>query len=405
MICKPEILGKEMQIAGWTKGGNLLLADGREYIFQELKPTSVDIRCRRLLAVEELTYSERGWLLSGRTLHDLPFRIQRHLANARNIPHERRTPAALTRAFLRAKEDQMPANWLRDRILKSELDRLQDPKIIESIHAVAWFANDDELAGWDQPILLKSFREVVQNGTKSELRRIGQDVQQAKQAVQHLHDTNAVAHNAAQTTLEALHGDLRQLKDNLHPLPGAIANVGERLDTMHKHVQGVPILQAELAQSQNATMAAVAEMNARIAKILTLKEQRICTAVNKAGSQKGALASLRKDDIVKSLATLCRLVQAINKKLKENGLPPCCASGPVGQFKETGGYVDKEGELIDKEISSVDQTWTEDPIGRDTTIQGYLTASPEDKVHYQHTYPDIEAEAKEYLEHRSLKSS
>ncbi|MEK7677040.1 MAG: hypothetical protein AAB676_14510 [Verrucomicrobiota bacterium] len=45
-----NILGELREVRGWNKEGNLVLADGNEYVFKELKEQGFDFRSRKLLA-------------------------------------------------------------------------------------------------------------------------------------------------------------------------------------------------------------------------------------------------------------------------------------------------------------------------------------------------------------------
>ena len=203
------------------------------------------------------------------------------------------------------------------------------------------------------------------------------------------------------TTLLALHADIRQIKDIAAPLPEAVAKVDKGLETVQKHVRGVPILQAELAEAKLAPESLAVEIHNRIADILGPEEQAIWHAMRKAGgSQTDALVSLKQSGTVKSAATLSRRVGVINPKLLANNLPPCDAPAPAVRFTKHGGYVGKDGDEVPEELSVVERDWAKDPAERDTTIQSYLTASPEDKEYYRQAKPGIQDEADKYLKRR-----
>jgi len=203
------------------------------------------------------------------------------------------------------------------------------------------------------------------------------------------------------TTLVAIHADIRQIKDIAAPLPAAVAKVDKGLETVQKHVRGVPFLQAELAEAKVVPEALAVEIHTRIADILTPEEQAIWHAMRKAGgSQKNALPSLRQSGVVNSAPVLSRRVRAINPKLLANNLPACDAPAPAVTFTKHGGFVGKDGDEVPEELSVVERDWAKDPAERDTTVQSYLTASPEDKEYFHQTKPGIQEEADKYLKRR-----
>jgi len=203
------------------------------------------------------------------------------------------------------------------------------------------------------------------------------------------------------TTLVAIHADIRQIKDIAAPLPAAVAKVDKGLDTVQKHVRGVPILQAELAEAILVPESLAVEIHSRIADILTPEEQAIWHAMRKAGgSQKNALPSLRQSGVVNSAPVLSRRVRAINPKLLANNLPACDAPAPAVTFIRHGGFVGKDGDAVPEELSVVERDWAKDPAERDTTIQSYLSASPEDKEYFHQTKPGIQEESDKYLKRR-----
>jgi len=208
------------------------------------------------------------------------------------------------------------------------------------------------------------------------------------------------------TALAAMHEDLRQLKQFVAPLPAAIAKVDGGIAIVQQHVRGVPVLQAELTEARINPEGLALEIQKRIADILTPEEQRIWMAVREAGGvQKDALPALRQAKIVNSEPTLSRMVKAIDKKLKEHGLPPCKASGPTLRHRKSGGYTDADGNKAAAEISTTIIDWREDPDERKRIIRGYLSAkTSEDRKFYTDTYPDIESEAKKYKGESGMKS-
>lgn len=201
--------------------------------------------------------------------------------------------------------------------------------------------------------------------------------------------------------LAAIHADVRTIKE---VVPAAIERVEKGIETVQKHVRGVPILQAELAEARKVPEALALEIQRRIDDILLIDEQRIWKAVRSAGSQKGALGVLRKDGIVKSAATLCRRVGEIDAKLKKAGLPPCDASGPSVRFKKSGGTVNDEGKSLPEEVSRVARDWAEDPVERERTIRSYLAANDEEKEYFCQEYPGIDEEAEAYLKRHPMES-
>lgn len=205
--------------------------------------------------------------------------------------------------------------------------------------------------------------------------------------------------------LKTLHADVREIKVNTSPLLGAIGDVAKDVKTALQHVRGVPFLQAELAEARVVPDALAVEIHNRLADILTPKEQAIWHAMRRAaGSQKLALPSLRKAGVVSSAPTLSRRVGEINEKLILNNLTPCDAPAPPVRFNQSGGDENEEGKTSPEELSPVERDWAHDPADRDTTIQAYLTARPEDKAYFHETKPGIEEEAKKYLKRRPVKS-
>lgn len=222
----------------------------------------------------------------------------------------------------------------------------------------------------------------------------------------HLKDSTKDVADAPKTTLDALHADVRHIKEMTSPLPDAVAKIGAEVQTVHKHVRGVPVLQAELAEAKIAPEALALEIQNRIADILEMEEEAIWRAVRNAGGvQKDALPSLREAGLVKSAPTLSRRVRLIDEKLRKNNLPPCNASGPTIRFTKSGGYENAEGKTVPEELSAVEADWTKDPAARDTTIQSYLIARAEEKAYFRQTKPGIEDEAEKYLKRNPMKSN
>lgn len=207
----------------------------------------------------------------------------------------------------------------------------------------------------------------------------------------HLADSSKNGDNQKSATLDTIQSGIDDLKQNIA--------------VVHKHVQGVPILQADLTESKIMPEALAVEIHSRIVDILTVNEQAIWHAMRKAsGSQKEALPSLRKERIVKSAATLSRRVAEINTKLIANSLTPCDAPAPPVRFNRSGGYTNKEGQTVPEEISAQDRDWAEDPESRDKTICSYLAASDKDKSVFHQLYYGIEDEAREYKKRSGMKS-
>jgi hypothetical protein len=206
--------------------------------------------------------------------------------------------------------------------------------------------------------------------------------------------------------LDAIHADVQIIKNTTGLLPGAIVKLGAGVEIVQRHVRGVPFLQTELAEARLVPEALALEIQNKIADILTVEEQAIWRAVRNAdGSQKDALPSLRQSGIVNSTPTLSRRVSEINIKLRENGLPPCDASGPAIRFTKSGGHENDEGRTHPEELSPVERDWAEDPTDRDTTIGAYLAASAADKAFFHKTKPGIEEESKKYMKRFPMKSA
>ncbi|HPA19677.1 MAG TPA: hypothetical protein PLU30_18155 [Verrucomicrobiae bacterium] len=199
-------------------------------------------------------------------------------------------------------------------------------------------------------------------------------------------------------TLATVQAGILELQQMTNPISGAVARIEKTVATVHEHVRGVPVMQADLAEARVAPEAAALEIYNRIADILTPEEQTIWRAVrNSGGSQKNALESLRKSGVVKSAATLSRRVRGIDEKLRKNNLPPCNASSPAMRFTKGGGHANEEGMTVTEEISAVERDWADDPADRDTTIRAYLAASPEGKASFEQRKPGIKDEAAKHL--------
>jgi hypothetical protein len=203
------------------------------------------------------------------------------------------------------------------------------------------------------------------------------------------------------STLEAVHADVRETKENTSRLP----NIEKTVVTVHKHVQGVPILQAEHAEAKVIPNALAAEIYSRILDVLTPEQLAICNAMRKAaGSQKDALPLLRQAGTVKSAPTLSRRVREINAKLVANNLPPCDAPAPPVRYNRSGGYMNEDGKTVPEELSQPDRDWAESPESRDNTIRLYLGASDKDKAVFRDLYYGIEDEADQYKKRTGMKS-
>jgi len=191
----------------------------------------------------------------------------------------------------------------------------------------------------------------------------------------------------------------------LETLQAGIDDLKQGVATVHKHVRGVPVLQAELADAKVMPDALAVEIVSRITDILTPDEQAIWHAMRKAGGiQKYALPALQSTGFVKSSATLSRRVAEINYKLIANNLTPCDAPAPPVRFNRGGGYTNKEGKTLPEEISAPDRDWAEIPESRDKTIRLYLAASQKDKAEFHQLYYGIEDEAEEYKKRTGMKS-
>lgn len=187
-------------------------------------------------------------------------------------------------------------------------------------------------------------------------------------------------------------------------LKGTVDKIENKISTIHKHVQGVPLLQAELTEAKAAPDALAVEIHSRITDILTPKLQTIWLAMRKSGGcQKDALKSLQRAGIVNSKSTLCRRVAEINSILIANKLSPCNAPAPPDRYNRHGGYESKEGKAVPEELYKPDRDWADDPASRDRTICQYLTASKEDRAHFHELYFGIEDEAKEYRKRHGMK--
>ncbi len=205
-------------------------------------------------------------------------------------------------------------------------------------------------------------------------------------------------------TLDALHADVREIKQIAIPLPGAIANVERGIESMMPHVRGIPKVLADLNEARLVPEEATRELFSQIQDVLTIEDQRIWTAVRNAGTQKGAIELLREADFIMSEATLSRRVRDIDEKLLKKGLPPCKASGPQIRFTKSGGHPDADGKSMPEDLSPVERDWANDQAERDITIQAYLNANPGDKEFFRQTKPGIEEEAQKNIKRRPMKS-
>lgn len=183
----------------------------------------------------------------------------------------------------------------------------------------------------------------------------------------------------------------------LETVQAGIADLKKDVAVVHKHVQGVPLLQADLAEAKVAPDALAVEIYSRIADILTPNQLAIWHAIRRAGgSQKDALPSLRKAGIVKSASTLSRRVAEINDILIANNLPRCNAPTPPVRYNRSGGYENEDGKTVPEELSQPDREWSENPESRDKTIRQYLLASEQDRAVFRQMYYGIEDEADQY---------
>lgn len=206
-------------------------------------------------------------------------------------------------------------------------------------------------------------------------------------------------------TLESVHADVRETKEIASRLPGPIANVERNQVTVLKHVQGVPHLQADLAEAKRFPTDLAADIHSLNADILTPKQQSIWHAMRRAGgSQKGALPSLRREGIVRSAPTLCRKVAEINAILVANKLLPCNAPATPVRYHRSGGYRDVDGNPVAEEIYKPDRDWADDQASRDKLIRDYLMASAEDQKFFRQEYFGIEDEANRYKKRIGMKS-
>jgi hypothetical protein len=206
------------------------------------------------------------------------------------------------------------------------------------------------------------------------------------------------------TTLEAVHEDVRETKEIATRLPTAIASVEKGIESMQPHLRGVPKVLDDLKEAKLVPEDATRELFTRIQDTLTLEQQRIWTAVRNAGTQKGAIALLRKQDIDLSEATLSRRVHEIDEELAKHDLPPCKASGPRTRFTKSGGYTNDKGRTVPEELSEPDRDWADNPESRDSTIRSYLSVSDKEKADFHRLYYGIEDEADEYEKRSGMKS-
>jgi len=203
---------------------------------------------------------------------------------------------------------------------------------------------------------------------------------------------------ASESKIDAIHADVQRIKEITSPLPEALAKVGANVDTVQKHVRGVPILQAELNDARMVPESLALEIQNRIADILTVEQQEIWRAMRNAdGVQKEALRVLKEKKIVNSTGTLNRRVKVINEILRTNGLPSCDAPTPVARYKKVGGRKGDDGRTTTEEISVIEHDWANDPVERDRTIQAYLSAGSDDQDHFKQMYPGIEDESQKHL--------
>lgn len=156
-----EILGHARRIIGWTGEGNLLLADGVEYVFRPLHEPAFPFRNRKLQAVAALECGAEGWLLNGELLERwLQLEGGPRLADKRGIPHAHRTRKAMFKAFTRgASAGDIHPDWFRNGWLRSELQNL-DQADSAGISAVAWFHSIDERVGEEESLLLHEFWQI-----------------------------------------------------------------------------------------------------------------------------------------------------------------------------------------------------------------------------------------------------
>lgn len=130
-------------IREWTREGNLLLADGTEFVFQPLREPSFGFHSRALHSVASLELTDDGWDENG-------LGEDRWLLNGENC---------LSRDTLNASADKNDPDAFRFLILRAKLQCLED-EASRSVCAVAWFVSSDKLRGQDEPVLLREFYRV-----------------------------------------------------------------------------------------------------------------------------------------------------------------------------------------------------------------------------------------------------
>jgi hypothetical protein len=172
---KANILGTDGEVRGWTKDRDLILTNGYEYTFerlsfnppgQPLDEPNVDIFGWLLLEVAKLRCEDGDWFLNDERLplkKWMQLELQK-LYTKRGMPAQYRTGGAQITAYLRAEPGELPPQYMTREILDLKLRHLPSA-IQEQINGVAWFKHDDGADGWNTPILLKSFREIV-SGTR-----------------------------------------------------------------------------------------------------------------------------------------------------------------------------------------------------------------------------------------------
>ena len=165
------IEGQKRKVTGFDEQRNLVLADGKRYTFERLnyKPSGQppdepdgDIFGWPLLEAVRLQQWQGDW-----KWNDEPLTLTKwmeselqNLCDNRAIPRNQRTEIVKIRALLRVKQGELHLHYMTREIVYSRLKHLPDA-IREQVNGVAWFEHDDGAGGWNTPILLKSFREII----------------------------------------------------------------------------------------------------------------------------------------------------------------------------------------------------------------------------------------------------
>jgi hypothetical protein len=131
----------------------------------------------------------------------------------------------------------------------------------------------------------------------------------------------------------------------------------------------------------------VLEIHEQIDGLLNSEQRTIWRAIrNAGGDQSKALPEIVAAGYPMSTSTLCRRVAKIDPILVKACLPKCCAVGPKTRYKlEKKGRYEQDEVIAPEEIGS-EEIWWMDEEERQSTVEAYRKASPDQKKQMEGSY-------------------